>query len=289
MNRDLKININGSNNSLLHRVRILRNAVKKSRQTHRTTWFKKIFRLHVFPGDFEGCLGDDFVFDVLEENQNLRHYQSQVNDLNAELQQSRSTLKETQTEVAEQQSENRSQREQLQSTELRASNVSNRLTAAERNSEETLRENSELKAEIQRLEAERRAEEKRKEKRLGRKRIHELCPGAVKLTKSAYKKRFVEEINKFGETRGLVVEKLILRDEAGEPLVINSERANTYENLTPAERKKVERASFWKDSSRISDRVYAAAVKDANLPPSSHVKAHEKVLNAEVGEIHQVI
>ena len=192
-------------------------------------------------------------------------------------------------EVAQQKEANCLQEATIKSSKMRISNLSGRLTAAESHANETLQENEQLKAEINKLKAEKAAEEKRKEKRFGRKRIHDVGPGAVKQTKAAYKKRFVEEINQFGETRGLVMEKLILRDADGENYVVNSQRPNTFENLTPAEKKRVERASFLKDSARMSDKVYAAAVKDASLPPSSHVKAHEKILNAEVGPIHQVL
>jgi len=64
--RNLNINVDGSSgkNRLLQRVRNLRAAVRKARKRKTTTpWSKKIFRLHVFPGEFSTNLGEEFVFD----------------------------------------------------------------------------------------------------------------------------------------------------------------------------------------------------------------------------------
>ena len=190
--------------------------------------------------------------------------------------------------ISNEQRKNQASNTVIKTAESQISNLKNRLAAAEAETSATLQQNSELKKDVKKLEGERKEEEKRKEKRLGRKRIGELCAGAVKKTKAAYKKRFVDEVNKFGETRELTLDKMILKDKDGETLVVNAEPHRTFENLTPAEKKRVERASFLKDKNRVSDKVYASVVKESSLPPSSHVKQHEKQLNKEVGEIFQV-
>lgn len=284
------IHINGTvgKNQVLRRIMILKNTVKKARRDQRLTWFKKLFRLHIFPGEFDWTMGPDFIFDEVESDCDKRHHQNQVSHLQAQLVQIQANLKVAENSTVIEQSNNKTSQSMLKTAENRISNLTNRLAAAETETDETLKQNSQLKKDMKAMEVERKEEEKRKEKRLGRKRIHEVGPGAVKKTKAAYKKRFVEEVNKYGETRGLVLDKMILRDENGEIMVVNSVRPNTFENLTPAERRRVERASFLKDANRISDRVYAAAVKESSLPPSSHVKQHEKELNKEVGEIYQV-
>jgi outer membrane murein-binding lipoprotein Lpp len=133
--------------------------------------------------------------------------------------------------------------------------------------------------------------EKRKSETLGQKNFLHLGPDAITKTKSAYKKKFVEDVNNYGETRGLVVDKIILRDKDGvsdERLEINAERANTFQNLTPGERKAVQKASRWKDRHRISDKCYSELAKVASLPKASHVKQHEGELNQQIGQIHQV-
>ena len=211
-------------------------------------------------------VGPDFPFDAVEPESEKRHHQLKVNDLEAQLLQSQANLRSTENE-----NENKTNKVLLKTAENRISNLTNRLTAAESETDDILKQNSKLRTDMKKLEAEKKEEEKRKEKRLGRKRIHNIGPGAVKKTKAAYKKRFVEEVNTFGETRGLVLDKMILRDENGEPMMVNSVRPNTFENLTPVERKRVERASFLKDANRVSDRVYASVVKESSLPPSSHV------------------
>ena len=275
-------------NAVLRRVQILRNLVKKTRQTQRTSWFKKIFWLHIYPGEFDATISPDFCFDKVEEDTDKRHYQNEVSDLQSELLQSQAKLKVAEEVISKEQSKNQDKAGVIKTAESRISNLTNRLAAAEAETTATLKQNSELKSDMKKMEAERKEEERRKEKWLGRKRIGDLCAGAVMKTKAAYKKRFVKEVNKFGKTRELTLDKMILKDKDGETLVVNAEPHRTYENLNPAEKKRVERASFLKDKNRVLDRVYALLVKDSSLPPSSHVKQHKKDLNKEVGEIFQV-
>ena len=58
-------------------------------------------------------------------------------------------------------------------------------------------------------------------KPLGRKSFLELGPDAVNKTKAAYKDAFFQDINTYGEKRGLEAESLILRDkETGKQLQV---------------------------------------------------------------------
>ena len=104
-------------------------------------------------------------------------------------------------------------------------------------------------------------------------------------TKAAYKEHVVDEVNNFGKNRGLVVEKLVLRDEEGYQVEVNACKANTYENLNAAEKKRVEIASRWKDRTRNSDRAYSSLSKVGTFPAASHVKSYEQELNGQVGKI----
>jgi hypothetical protein len=88
-----------------------------------------------------------------------------------------------------------------------------------------------------------------------------------------------------------VVDKIVLKDKDGineDRLEVNAERPNTYQNLTPAEKKRVKRSSHWKDRHRVSDKCYSELAKVATLTPAYHVKQYEAELNEQLGEIKQV-
>ena len=125
-------------------------------------------------------------------------------------------------------------------------------------------------------------------KPLGRKRFGELAPSTIKKTRFAIKEKFTGPINSYASNRGLRLEKLILQDGDGERLEVQVEPQHTYDNLSKAEKRRVELASRWKDLNRIPDRVYAAAKNVSHLPPASHVKKYEQELNQQLPEIHQV-
>ena len=135
----------------------------------------------------------------------------------------------------------------------------------------------------------RRLEEKDKAKILGRKRISELGRDGVKKTKAAYKERFKDGINAFGQNRGLQLEQIILRDDDGERMIVNGERPHTFSNLTKGEKRRVDRTLRWKDLHRISDQTYASIKKTNGLPAASHIKQQERQLNERVSKIHQVL
>ena len=131
-------------------------------------------------------------------------------------------------------------------------------------------------------------EEKSRGKVLGRKKLKDMGKGGAEKTKASYRERLVNEINNYGEARGLCLETLVLRDEDGHQLKVNAEKPRTFAELKPEERRRVENASSWKDSNRIPDKVYSALNKVGQFPAASHVKAHEKELNKECSEIHVV-
>lgn len=141
-----------------------------------------------------------------------------------------------------------------------------------------------LKAENKRLIG----KEKSREKVLGRKKLKDMGKGGAERTKASYRERLVDEINHFGEARGLVLETVTLRDNDGRQLKVNAEKPRTYAELNPEERRRVENASSWKDKNRVADKVYSALNKVGQFPAASHVKAHEKELNKECAQIHVV-
>ena len=118
--------------------------------------------------------------------------------------------------ASEQQEENQATANLLQMAEGRIQNLETELAITKSDVGEVSKQNSDLLRYLKLVQAQQRSEEKIRERRLGRKRVNEIGPGALKKTKSAYKKRFVEEINKFGENRGLIDEKLVLRDKDGQ-------------------------------------------------------------------------
>ena len=141
-----------------------------------------------------------------------------------------------------------------------------------------------LKAENDRLNR----EEKSRQKVLGRKKLSEMGKGGAEKTRASYRERLVDEINHYGEARGLCLETLVLRDEDGRQLNVNAEKPRTYAELKPEEKRRVANASSWKDANRIPDKVYSALNKVGKFPAASHVKAHETELNKECSQIHVV-
>ena len=135
---------------------------------------------------------------------------------------------------------------------------------------------------------ERQAAKSKPEQTLARKKFADLGVDAVNKTKAAYKQKIFDDVNSFGKNRGLVVDKLVLRDENGRTLEVNQSRANTYENLNDEERKRVTKASAWKDQKRISDAVYSSLCNVGQFPAATHVKAYEAEVDSEIGVITPV-
>ena len=120
--------------------------------------------------------------------------------------------------------------------------------------------------------------------------MSECGPDAITKTKKAYREKFGDQIDQFGERRGLVLEKMVLKDnENGERLEVNMRPPPTYENLDPQQRIQVENVLSWKDRARIADEDYARLRNVADVPCSTHVKAKEEELNCQIGKISTVI
>ena len=119
--------------------------------------------------------------------------------------------------------------------------------------------------------------------------LGKLGPDAISKTRTSYRETFVEQVNNFGEKRGLEVEKIILREkESGQQLEVNAEKPHRYDELNDDERRRVKLASRWKDKERMSDRGQSTLSHCGRLPPAKHVKAFERELNAKLGEIQSV-
>ena len=155
-----------------------------------------------------------------------------------------------------------------------------------READETAVVNQELQTRIKELEKDKNATVGKEV--LGRKPLSELGRTQVMTTKKAYKEKFKEPINTFGANRSLVLETMTLRDIDGERLVMNAEPPRKYEDLLPAQKKRVAHNSRWKDLNRVPVRVYSSIANNSSLPAASHVKEYEKELNAQLPEIQQV-
>ena len=200
--------------------------------------------------------------------------------------QSQSALQQSQTALSSANSSLAAKQIDVNDLASQRENLSLRLSAAMREADETAVANEELQTRIKELEKEQNATVGREV--LGRKPLNELGRTQVTTTKKAYKDKFQEPINRFGTNRGLVLETMTLRDADGERLVVNAEPQRKYEELLPAQKKRVVQTSRWKDLNRVPDRVYSSIANNNSLPAASHVKEYEKELNAQLPEIKQV-
>ena len=218
---------------------------------------------------------------------------NQISDLGGALQQSNSILQQSQTALQQSQlalgdaNANlvNKQTDIVDLTE-RNTNLKNRLTAVIAEADEKTKAADELKTQVKLMEKEK--ESNNVKKVLGRKSLNELGRTQVTETKKAYREEFRERINTFGSNRQLVMESLVLRDPDGERLVVNAELPRKYEDLLPAQRKRVAETSRWKDLNRVPDCVYSSVAKNGSLPAALHVKMYKKELNAGLPPITQV-
>ena len=257
----------------------VRSSVRNAKKRRPADWRKMFFRLNVFPAEHD-C--DNVSFEEEgEEDGETRFLKMSVASLEAKL---------TQTNQQLQASREHSGKVEETNASLGDKNkfLQNRLAAAEKESDETNNQKVLLEARVKELESQ--AQKEEKQKKLGNKRFCELGPSAVKKTRTAYNNQFKDKINSYGETRGLMLERLILSDENGDQLVVNAERPRTFENLTAGEKRRVDRVLRWKDLKRISDAAYADIKRTdgTSLPCTSHVEQQEKQLNAHLPTIHQV-
>ena len=180
---------------------------------------RNIRHLNIFPGEFVGDL-DQVEFDdppLYERDSEKQALRSQVGDLEQRLAVMQQQLMENQDDRNE-----LTQRNQF---------LCRHMQALESEVVETRQENDILKQKNSELEKEK--EKTSKKQVLGRKKLVDLGPDAVARTKASYREKVANEINSFGENRGLVVQSLILRDEEGRQLEVNAEKPNTYATLNP--------------------------------------------------------
>ena len=104
--RCLNLNLDGikANNPLLQRLASLNSTVRKAKREKRSTWYKTIFRLNVFPGEF-ACDLSDFVFDE-NEDRDVYHLKNKVSDLEEALVRSNKALAGCQQAVNEREAAN---------------------------------------------------------------------------------------------------------------------------------------------------------------------------------------
>ena len=257
------------------------NHLSRSGNGRKGAW-KATYRLNVMPGEFNAEISDIQIEKepekIDEEKEILR---TQVGDL----QQSMAAMQE---ELAKRTEER--DREHDNAVCLCEGNafLSSHISAMEAEMREKEVENIKLKESNIDLQQQQRQNQK-ESKPLGRKKFSELGSDAISLTRASYRETFVDPVNRYGENRGLVVDKIVLRDkDSGKQLEVNAEKPNTYETLNDDERRRVKLASRWKDKERVSDRGQSKLSHVGDLPAASHVKAFEKELNAKLGEIQIV-
>ena len=274
-------------NPLLQRLSNLQSRIRREKSIRPRSWKKEVFRINVFDGEFDVAHDFNFTFeDVADhENREIRHWKNTVNSLNSALHQSQTALQSALVHLSTRQSHINGLSDQNQSLSEKNQNLVNRLSAAEAEADEHTKDKKELQSQLDALQ-----KEKDKGPRIfGRKRLSDLGHSQVTATKKAYREEFRDKIDTFGTNRELAMHSITLVDKDGEQLIVRAEPPHKYEELNPAEMKRVVRASRWKDLNRISDRVYAAVVPiGSTLPPSSHVKQYELSLNETLPPITKV-
>ena len=275
---------------LRKRYSILRRRILKKQRWAKTR--KEIFQLNILPDELDADVSTITIEEQCERDPQRRELRTQVEDL----QQSLQTMQKELEQCADERESVAKEREQIlkeqEQERLKAKDCAERnifLTSHIATMESEVcnkqREVDRLQADNQQL----RQEKERSAKPYGQKRLSECGPDAVNKTKQAYKKQWGEKIDKFGEKRGLVLEKMVLKDsENGERLEVNMKTQPKYEELDPHQRKQLENMSRWKDKERVADKAYASLGNIADVPCASHVKAHEKELNSQIGNITTV-
>ena len=182
--RKLQLNLDGriKDSPLRKRLGILRANVRRARRTKKTSWKKTFFQLNVFPGEYNS--GVEISFDEAETG-DVRQLKTHVSNLELQLEQMRAKLAL---------SEESRQEKETTNTCLAESNafLTQRLSAVEKEADTSHVENDQLKAQVNELTAAKKAEENDGPKILGRKRLSEIGPDAVKKTKLAYKKQVLQ-------------------------------------------------------------------------------------------------
>ena len=266
--------------SLRRRHMLLRKRIQRQiRKIGQANVWKTKYGLNIMPDEFNAPL-DEIVIEprkpeVDDEKENLR---TQVGDLRRRLEKMEEELGKT-TEERDRERENAVQLGE------RGEFLCHHINALESEVLEKNGKNDALKESNYEL----LRQQEKANKPLGRKMFAELGKDAISKTRTSYQETFVDPINQYGERRGMVVEKIVLREkESGQQLEVNAEKAHKYGELNEDERQRVKIASRWKDKERISDRGQSSLSHVGTLPAASHVKAYEKELNAKLGEIQSV-
>ena len=265
--------------------------IKKKRHWEKNR--HEIFRLNIFPNEFEAepeSVIIDFEFDRNTKTRNLR---TQIGDLQRDLQTMERELKQVSEEKENAVKAKEKESRKARICEQKNKALSNQIVtleseAAAKDTQITnsLQENQQLRLSNQELQQ----QQKQALKPLGYKRLSECGPDAITKTRHAYREKYKEDVNNYGQNRGLTLDKLVLKNtENGEPFVVNMEKPPTYENLDEYGKKLVEEHSRWKDGEVVSDRSYAKLRKVADVPAASHVKCFEKETNQKIGNATMVI
>ena len=245
---------------------------------------KELFRLNIHSDEIGvdvAAVIIDHTFDQ-DPDKRRRSLRTQVGDLKRSLEVMENQLLQANDEKDAIVKERESEQERTMQFEERQKFLLNHICALESEVTDAKLENTRLRSENAAL----CAEEKKMTESLGRKRLADCSADSVTRTKQAYRHKFGESIDKFGANRGLVLKKMVLKDnEGGQDLEINMAKSSTYANLNEEQRENVVKASCWKDRERVSDKSYARLKKVTEMPAASHVKAHEREMNQKIGSI----
>ena len=244
---------------------------------HRLKTMTKVFQLNIFPNEVTDGL-DLISFDEpLERDQEKRELRSHAEDLEKR-------LAVVECELREKEEENGILQKDKFNLSERNIFLSQHANALEKEVCEVRQESSALKQEMKLL----KQQEKSRNLVHGRKPLADVSKHTIDKTKAAYRRDVVHEINAYGANRGLTVDKIILEDATGRQVEVNARKRNTYDNLNPEEKRRVRIASLWKDSNRVSDKVYSSLAQVGKFPAGSHVKRYEGEINALIGNISRV-
>ena len=226
----------------------------------------------MFPGEHVTDINDLIFDEPLDPNP----VQTRNNDLQRR-------VAELEARLAESESAKADLQHQVHDLVDRNGFLSNHCDALEREVAENLDEQQRLQEQNQEFQRKEQLSEKKKV--LGKKKLFDLSQSAVNQTKAALREHAVENLNSFARNRGIVVDQVIFQDEDGCQLTVNASRRNKYQDLNKEEKKRVSKASQWKDQNYVSDETYGKLGKVGTFPRASHVKSYEQEMNEKVGPI----
>ena len=211
---DLGLKLDGptGKNSLLKRLSGVHTTVRATKSKKRTSWRKMIFRLNVYPQEHSVTEEKEIIFEEIENE--VAQLKAKVVRVEEEL----TTVQQKLTKSAEETAEEKAINSDLVE---RNACLHRRLAAVEQEADASQQANDILQVQVNALEAEQKRAEAEKSRVLGRKPVEDIGPDALKSTKSAYKRRFREDVNRFGKNRGLTLDQIILKNAEGKGFVTN--------------------------------------------------------------------